>query len=91
VLALALSGCGQTGPLYLPKDPNAAQRATLPQALFNIVRTPKVPQPPASVASTASAASAAASDAATPLSPASSASAAQAESIPAANLPPASP
>ncbi|RUP30752.1 MAG: hypothetical protein EKK45_08305 [Curvibacter sp.] len=29
----ALCGCGQRGPLYLPQDPAAAQRATLPQVL----------------------------------------------------------
>lgn len=39
VIALALAagaaalGCGQRGPLYLPKEPSAAQRATLPQTL----------------------------------------------------------
>lgn len=32
-LAGILSGCGQRGPLYLPQDPAAAQRATLPQVL----------------------------------------------------------
>lgn len=76
-LALVLGGCGQSGPLYLPKDPNAAQRATLPRALLNIVRTPKVPQPPASagsaaVAAASTAASAAAPDTAAPLPPDSS-------------------
>jgi len=49
---LALGGCGQKGPLYIPTDdPAAAQRATLPQALLNTVRAPKTPQPPASSAS----------------------------------------
>ncbi len=33
VAAGALFGCGQRGPLYLPQDPAAAQRATLPQVL----------------------------------------------------------
>ncbi|MDQ0572025.1 putative small lipoprotein YifL [Variovorax paradoxus] len=28
-----LAACGQRGPLYLPTDPAAAQRATLPQLL----------------------------------------------------------
>jgi len=28
-----LSACGQRGPLFLPTDPAAAQRATLPQLL----------------------------------------------------------
>jgi len=36
-IALALStaalGCGQRGPLYLPTEPAAAQRATLPETL----------------------------------------------------------
>ncbi|MEI6760755.1 MAG: lipoprotein [Betaproteobacteria bacterium] len=30
----ALTACGQPGPLYLPTDPAAAQRATLPQSLL---------------------------------------------------------
>ncbi|MFD1837845.1 LPS translocon maturation chaperone LptM [Paracidovorax cattleyae] len=29
----ALTGCGQRGPLYLPGDAAASQRATLPQTL----------------------------------------------------------
>jgi predicted small lipoprotein YifL len=29
----ALAGCGQKGPLFLPTEPAAAQRATLPQTL----------------------------------------------------------
>jgi len=32
LLAL-LAGCGQRGPLYLPTEPEAANRATLPQTL----------------------------------------------------------
>jgi len=28
-----LAGCGQKGPLFLPTEPAAAQRATLPQTL----------------------------------------------------------
>jgi predicted small lipoprotein YifL len=31
--ALLLGACGQRGPLYLPTEPAAAGRATLPQAL----------------------------------------------------------
>lgn len=31
---VVLSGCGQKGPLYLPTEPAAAQRATLPQTLI---------------------------------------------------------
>jgi len=30
----ALAACGQRGPLFLPKEPAAAQRATLPQTLI---------------------------------------------------------
>lgn len=33
-LAVLLAACGQKGPLYLPQEPAAAHRATLPQALF---------------------------------------------------------
>ncbi|MBN9340697.1 MAG: lipoprotein [Comamonadaceae bacterium] len=31
--AAALAGCGQRGPLYLPTDPTADERASLPQSL----------------------------------------------------------
>jgi len=31
---LGLGGCGQTGNLYLPTEPAAANRATLPQSLW---------------------------------------------------------
>lgn len=31
---LTLTGCGQTGNLYLPKEPAAANRATLPQSMW---------------------------------------------------------
>ncbi|RZL45588.1 MAG: hypothetical protein EOP74_01070 [Variovorax sp.] len=31
--AAALAACGQRGPLYLPKDPAAANRATLPDLM----------------------------------------------------------
>ena len=34
VLGVGLAGCGQRGPLYLPTDPAAANRATLPQLLL---------------------------------------------------------
>ena len=34
VCAATLGGCGQSGPLYLPTGPAAAQRATLPQILI---------------------------------------------------------
>ena len=33
-LAVALGGCGQKGPLYIPQTPAAAQRATLPQTVW---------------------------------------------------------
>lgn len=33
-LALVLVACGQQGPLYLPTDAAAANRATLPQTLL---------------------------------------------------------
>ena len=36
VLGVGLMGCGQRGPLYLPTDPAAANRATLPQVLLPI-------------------------------------------------------
>lgn len=32
-LVVSVSACGQRGPLYLPTDPAAAQRATLPQTV----------------------------------------------------------
>ncbi|WP_333909025.1 LPS translocon maturation chaperone LptM [Xenophilus arseniciresistens] len=31
---VSVSACGQRGPLYLPTDPAAAQRATLPQTVL---------------------------------------------------------
>ena len=37
IALLSLAGCGQTGPLYLPTEPAAAQRATLPQALWPVM------------------------------------------------------
>ena len=33
VLPLSLAGCGQKGGLFLPREPAAAQRATLPAAI----------------------------------------------------------
>jgi predicted small lipoprotein YifL len=35
----ALLACGQPGPLYLPKEPAAAKRATLPQTLLRALPT----------------------------------------------------
>jgi predicted small lipoprotein YifL len=34
VCAVSLSACGQQGPLYLPTEPAAAKRATLPETLL---------------------------------------------------------
>ncbi|HZY18910.1 MAG TPA: lipoprotein [Ramlibacter sp.] len=48
---VALAGCGQRGPLYLPTDPAAANRATLPQVLVPI-GTPTNPTSPLPEAST---------------------------------------
>jgi len=49
VLGVGLAGCGQRGPLYLPTDPAAANRATLPQVLLPIPKrsesTTVVPSP----------------------------------------------
>ncbi|MEG0052357.1 MAG: lipoprotein [Comamonas sp.] len=41
----ALWGCGQRGPLYLPTDPVAAQRATLPETLNPMADQPSKPAP----------------------------------------------
>lgn len=46
MLGVGLTGCGQRGPLYLPTDPAAANRATLPQVLLPIPsRSESTPQP----------------------------------------------
>ncbi len=34
--AVALSACGQKGDLYLPTEPEAAQRATLPRTILPV-------------------------------------------------------
>ncbi|SDD02711.1 MULTISPECIES: LPS translocon maturation chaperone LptM [unclassified Variovorax] len=34
IVGVALTGCGQKGPLYLPTDPAAKNRATLPGLLI---------------------------------------------------------
>ena len=44
----ALSGCGQTGALYLPNTPEGVQRATLPQAIFGYGEGVSAPQGAAS-------------------------------------------
>lgn len=43
-LLFALAACGQRGPLYLPTEPAAANRATLPQVLTP-GGTPTAPAP----------------------------------------------
>ena len=48
MLAAALSGCGQTGALYLPQTPEGVQRATLPQAIFGYGEGVSAPQDAAS-------------------------------------------
>ncbi len=53
-LAGLLGACGQRGPLYLPTEPAAASRATLPQTLRPSPTNPTVPpaQAPTTVAPT---------------------------------------
>ncbi|WP_370679719.1 lipoprotein [Comamonas sp. GB3 AK4-5] len=46
--AAALAGCGQRGPLFLPNDPAASQRATLPEALNPMGDKPATEQAPSS-------------------------------------------
>lgn len=50
----ALGGCGQTGPLYLPTEPAAAHRATLPQILLPGPRGTEAPASSTSPATPAS-------------------------------------
>ncbi|PKO45503.1 MAG: hypothetical protein CVU30_01345 [Betaproteobacteria bacterium HGW-Betaproteobacteria-3] len=48
-LVAVLAGCGQKGPLFLPKEPAAARRATLPEILSPIdIPSATRPAPPAS-------------------------------------------
>jgi predicted small lipoprotein YifL len=47
VLGVVLAGCGQRGPLYLPTEPAAANRATLPDLLRPGSRTPNATGAPA--------------------------------------------
>jgi predicted small lipoprotein YifL len=63
--AVSLSGCGQQGPLYLPTEPAAANRATLPQTLFRFGSV-KASPPEAQVNSSPAVAPANAASAATP-------------------------
>jgi predicted small lipoprotein YifL len=46
-----LSACGQPGPLYLPTEPAAARRATLPQSLLPGTRADDTAPAPAAPAS----------------------------------------
>ncbi|WP_231495548.1 LPS translocon maturation chaperone LptM [Hylemonella gracilis] len=39
--SLLLAGCGQTGVLYLPTEPAAAQRASLPKSLWPLMPSKK--------------------------------------------------
>jgi predicted small lipoprotein YifL len=45
--AVGLSACGQQGPLYLPKEPSAANRATLPETLMPFKLKKATPSAPA--------------------------------------------
>jgi predicted small lipoprotein YifL len=48
-LGVGLAGCGQRGPLYLPNDPAAASRATLPQLFLPATpRSEEIPVEPGS-------------------------------------------
>ena len=53
----SLVGCGQTGSLYLPTEPAAARRATLPQSMWPVMperrKDAAAPPPPASSTSPA--------------------------------------
>ncbi|AVP58715.1 LPS translocon maturation chaperone LptM [Pulveribacter suum] len=44
----SVAGCGQRGPLYLPTDPAAAQRASLPDTLRPAPAAAAAPTAPAS-------------------------------------------
>jgi len=47
---LGMTGCGQTGSLYLPTEPAAAHRATLPQSMWPAMPDKKKSDTPASPA-----------------------------------------
>lgn len=47
-----LVGCGQPGPLYLPTDPAAANRATLPEAMNPLRKPPNATPAPATTPAT---------------------------------------
>jgi len=46
LVGVSLSGCGQKGSLYLPTDPAARDRATLPQVLIPGRSTTDTPAKP---------------------------------------------
>ncbi|MDY0105825.1 MAG: lipoprotein [Giesbergeria sp.] len=53
ILAVSMAGlsaCGQRGPLYLPTEPAAAQRASLPQTLNSLPSQAPAQSTPASSA-----------------------------------------
>lgn len=45
---LGLAGCGQPGSLYLPTEPAAANRASLPQSLWPMMPDKNKPAAPTS-------------------------------------------
>ncbi|RYF73636.1 MAG: hypothetical protein EOO22_08575 [Comamonadaceae bacterium] len=47
VAGIGTAGCGQRGPLYLPTEPAAANRATLPDLVRPATRTPNDTTPTA--------------------------------------------
>jgi predicted small lipoprotein YifL len=49
LVGVGLSACGQKGSLYLPTDPAARDRATLPQVLIPGRTTTETPTKPAQV------------------------------------------
>jgi predicted small lipoprotein YifL len=44
---LGMTGCGQTGNLYLPTEPAAANRASLPQSMWPVMPDKKKSDTPA--------------------------------------------
>lgn len=50
LMLLGLAGCGQTGTLYLPTEPAAANRATLPESLWPVMPKKKQGTEPGSSA-----------------------------------------
>ena len=54
---LCLTGCGQTGRLYLPTEPAATNRATLPESLWPVMPKKKENAEPGATPPTAAPAS----------------------------------